>query len=1417
MFINEIVNLDLQGRFIPAVQLSDLDSKVDNLSLVKSYIFANSAPDTHGQQSRAVGSIDLLKNLRLSLINGSSNRFVVTANYGHGKSHLALVLANYFGKSYESDEVQEVLKRIEIPLQNNLPEAENFREFKRQYDKFLVVRLRGDVPRTLREQFFPALKKALQDQMGAEKIELPFWHQQAIDWLQEKTNDDKANQYLSKYGSDIPTLIQEVEENQQDAYEQYVELFSFLNQGVRPNAESNYSLREAVIWIIDNFCNDKQSLSGMVVLFDEFSQFIERYSKSNAIGDLQDLLQGIGDRRGKSIFLALSPLDPDEVAERVQNNQDLQNIKRELGRIDKKYSLYSLMESVLCASINTSQKAWNSFLTQNPEVKGPIFGQSSELTWDIYIKRYDKELNWTAEKFREIVTMGCFPLHPLTTALLCHLKMQQGLDDDARTILRFVREKVRLKLNEPALKDGKINWILPIEIADYFEKRISNDQLRASYDKAIEDLEIEFGDSVTQDQYDVLKALLVQLSDGINKAGSDQINLIMQMIGSNFDKTKRVLRELSENGITKFDLSNNFNSFYSSGINPRALDQKIRDSLSDKKFGDDELFVLNSQIKEIYPGAERIEVSVSWGTSSDWAASTAIVTPEKFTVEHLNELLKPYQLSFQGFQEGNRGLVVWLLASNESEIEFFRENAISVLTDAFGVEAPPPVLLVLPSTPVKSVSEQFLRRQALISISKDPDAIKEVGQTTFDNEVEKTNKALRKALGQLFGDEEMFATINRKPGLLAVPQPFKANMATIVTINIQNILQKLYELAYPYRPPEFFTDLPGNPKKGAAPLRDAVKIVSKNLLHNRVSSALAGMTRVAQERVCKQNLMMKWHILSTTYWIQEPDVLSLQHAWNYLEEQVKPDDQEKAVKEYLPNLLNSPFGFDFNTATLLFTAWIGKHNNELRFSSKGRVIGLDFIEQLLDQKTPQDFLGKICVEEFLYISRRDADKSLIEGRNFLEKIQRGDKFHQADAGDAINRLSEIIRSDVCPEDEHCIFDQALSDLNSALESSEQYDQEVIKLLPKIANESNLRSLIDLQEKVKHLPLPGIVLPSQPPLKEIQLKLTSQIQNTIQDSCQQAKTLSRIEGADAIRNLLSEQKSILKREGFLDLIALISEAENQLVNQIRKLKADSEEKSKRYQINAITSKADLNKLYEYQNELKEMELESQELLNLRNQQLSEINTAIQELETFGDNVIVVYQQVPYDGLENLYERILKNGDRFVKTKYEGKLDQAVQYLRNLKYYFDNLREIRNLPLNSIEDSSKIEEKLEVVTRNYKEKLSSKHLKSLEEVRKEYKDRLEGIYKQTEGEINLLEKNFETFSASQITERISKFSPFISAESKIKLEKLKKNLKEKEHKERLAKTENVIGEIEQLFLSIEDKEKRKECITRLQKSI
>ena len=84
---------------------------------------------------------------------------VLIANYGHGKSHLALVLTNYFSKPNTSEEMHIIQEKIGKVI-DTPPQASLFREFRQSHQEFLVIRLRGDVPSTLREQFIVQIEQA---------------------------------------------------------------------------------------------------------------------------------------------------------------------------------------------------------------------------------------------------------------------------------------------------------------------------------------------------------------------------------------------------------------------------------------------------------------------------------------------------------------------------------------------------------------------------------------------------------------------------------------------------------------------------------------------------------------------------------------------------------------------------------------------------------------------------------------------------------------------------------------------------------------------------------------------------------------------------------------------------------------------------------------------------------------------------------------------------------------------------------------------------------------------------------------------------------------------------------------------------------------------------------------------------------
>jgi len=1404
MLLKDIVKIDTQGKFISAVQLSDYDRPEDNLSLVKSYIFAESAPNTYGGQLRSVGSIDLLKDLRLAFNNNASNCFVVVANYGHGKSHLALVLANYFAKSAKSPEVKKILERIDQSL-NNPAKAEDYHEFKKQNDRFLVIRLSGDTNKNLREQFFPALQKALQEHKETQSIELPFWNQQAKIWLEGKVDDKQAKKFLKdNFSTDIHSLIQEVEEYKSEAYEQYVQLFRHINNNVAPNLDGNFDFKDAVKWAVD-VCKKSKALSGVLVLFDEFSQFVQRYSEGKSVGDLQNLLQGIQDHRGKSLFLAFAQHDPEEVADQYAGGQSLQSIKRELNRIEKKYALYSLMEAVLDSYLSQSDSAWTKMLAEQPRIRGSIF-RPTELVWELYSERYNRELRWTNDKFRDVVTKGCFPLHPLTTALLGHLKMQESIDDDPRTILRFVRDRFESKQNEiVADSNGKVNRIYPIELVDYFQGRIAKKALYASFENAIKNVELAFTDQLTDLYHSVLKALLLQESDQLNAVGERQIEILSEMTGIDEETTIQLLKELGKKTITRYDENLRVNSFWPVSVDPQALEEEVKKELSNKKFDEDAVYCLNNDLENILPESSRIPVPVEWGAQDDWASKSIIATRETFTIANLQKSLQLHNLSFSGLKDGNRGLVCWLLALDDTDIEYFSKNAAKILHDSFSNDAPPPVVVVLPKSTNKTFTSLYLRYKVLEELKTNRDLVKKVTQTGFENDVDRTRKSLVKALGNLFGDVAHYRSVLRNPLEILVHQKYKANLATLPRITIDSVLRKIYDLAYPYRPPKFFEEFAANPKKGTKTIGDGVKVVSKNLIHNQINSVLSGMSKFSQDRICKQQLLANWHILTTRYYIQEPDITSLKYAWDYLDNSVKADEKDVPVKNIIPVMFNPPYGFDYNTATLLICAWIGKNKTKLSFSTGNKMVGIDYLEKLLESEQPQEFLGKLCTQNFT-IARRDIDKSIGEVRKVVDGIQKVIPRSQHDADTHVGLIRNILSQGVLPEDEKDAANEALNALNNAVVVTKNYDDEIKKLIAAFSKEDNLKKLLGLENELRNLKSDDLVIPSQPKVGDVQITLSKKIESAVKETCKELVNLKSIEGADAARASLRDYKESLNRKGYNNLTILFTQAESDLSDRIKYLKSTAVEIFAVEQINAMRSTAQLAILYEYIGKIKQFSNTSESFEKLRNRKLEEINAEILNLEAFAKNIKKTAKEVSPDDLGAFYDSIISHESRYYGSEYESFFLEAKEYTGRLRSYFDDLKSVKSMPVRIPDDETDILARLEKISKSYSSKINKNHKSYLEETKNALEEKIQAEYEKAEKIIKEVDREIKSARPVDLRKKLESIA-FINKDIKAKQNALLAKIEEKE-------AQDVIGHIEDLFKSIRDRKKREECIQRLQ---
>ena len=863
--IGDLVTVDQQAEFRNDVQLDAFDKPQQNLGLLRSYLFSSAARQGKTAGLRSVSSIGLLGEIVDRFMEAPlENRLAAIANYGHGKSHLALALANYFSRPFASQETQTVLDKLARAV-NDRALAGRFRDFKESRGEFLVVRLRGDVPRGLKEQFLTGLERALAEHEATIGAEMPFWYKLAESGLNSLNTEDqrRANAFLETHHLDVPQFIDQLQKRR-DVYQLCVQLFTHLHNGMPPNLGGAVSLKDAVNWAARTFCTNGP-LGGMLILFDEFSSYVQRFA-SRATGDLQDLLNGVDDQRTKVVFLAFGQHDPLTVADFTPMPAAARDsLKRELTRIrqEEKFVLYSLMESVIDAYLNQDAEAWET-LKEDRKVDTSFFTASS-IAMDCFADRYQQMLHWSSDQFQKTVTEGCFPLHPLTTAFLCNVKLQAAGDvGTPRTVLGFVLEELKARRDQPALIDGRINWVLPVELVDYFESRLAaEDQYRA-----FESARRAIGLSAPEEQQALLKALLLQEIAGIKAKGDEQVKLVAQLAGLNKEQAQAGLNTLVGTKGIRYDQLGKVYLFRSAGgITAGELERIIEKQLEEHPFDVEALAQMTKQLSA-QPGNASfgtIPVDIAWGDKSDWAAKEVILTREFCTSEHLRSVLQPYHYTAQGLQEDQRGAVAWLLARDEDDVDWYRTNINEAIDATFPGDAPLPILCVLVPEPLPELVDAFRRWRALIGL-RDEDR-KKIGMETFTDEREQAEVVMLETLARLRGHETRPLDWGRPVSSYAVPLAYRAPVNGLATPNVRTVLDECYHLAYRSCQPEFLTQYRVSNNK----LRNAVKLTAKQLLRGSVVNLRqgSGVDPVARD-LCNKILYPKWGLLAPDSRVQEP-------------------------------------------------------------------------------------------------------------------------------------------------------------------------------------------------------------------------------------------------------------------------------------------------------------------------------------------------------------------------------------------------------------------------------------------------------------------------------------------------------------------------------------------------------------------
>lgn len=1166
--IGDLVKVDERAAFRNDVQLDHFDELELNLGLINSYLFSSALPGgrqpTHSQSIAPSGVLENLVQCFLS--DRLDNRFSLIATYGHGKSHLALALANYFSRPYKSPEVTALLEKLSNAL-SDPAKASRYDEFKNTRGEFLVLRLRGDVPQSLHEQVLTGLEKALNEHPATKGQKLPFWHTEAGRIIEgfSAAEIENGNSYLESAGYDIPLLLQSLQSDP-TAYDRCVKLIHHV-KGIRPNLGGEVSLASVVTWITDSFCGPGKPLGGLLILFDEFSLYVQRYAQRSAVGELQDLLNGVSNQQGKAAFLSFSQIDPMQLADNLHIAGDTKvGLKRELTRIPKKWVLFSLMESVVDAYLVQDENRWQAFLT-DPRLGGPLYN-ATDIAWERFNKRYASTLQWKLEQFQERVTKGCFPLHPITTYLLCNLKLQSDDAGTPRTVLGFVLEELRTRQDDPMVIDNRPNWILPIGLVDYFEGRLSGD-VYAQYNTARRTI----GNDAPEEQKAVLKALLLQYLAEVSARRDEQVEFLSHAAGLESRTAKQALRTLSDSNVIRYDHSFKVYAFWAASNQPKILEDTVQKKLEHFKWSLEMLEVLNKTLMGL-SGSNFgfFDVKVDWGHASDWGTREYIVT-----FDLLSEWMKiaapafTHTYNHRGIIEADRSIVVWVIASRDEEVTAVRELVNGEFQKAFknNSDNPPVILAVVPQQAQPELLDAYRRSWALSKFEQKERA--DAGQEIYDAELKLADVALLRALRMIRSDDKLPAEIQRPYSVYMVPSAYIGEVRKREQVSLRDLIMQLYRVAYAYAPGEFFTQYKVV-SKGANKLKDATIKSAKVLIPNAIADlkALARSDSMVRDLATKF-LITKWELLFADYRIKEqPGSRRVREAWHFIDQTIKPGNSEIKLRDALFPLFNPPYGYDYNTALLLFSAWFGYHRLDLEVSVNGSRVPQQTIVNLVG-KGSKDFFQAIAISDIVSLRRRIVpDKAEIK-----ERIQAAEKhqFILEDARNEIVWLRETANDERHGPDICNSARQAADNLEQAVNLANQYDHEARQLREQVSRANTAKDLIASQKKIATLPVLSNVQAQEGSPELLREQVEQRFTNVVETVCKENESPNQLTQVGLNRARLMDEKKAIANAGLPILIQRIEQSLNRLEQRQKELEANLQEKEQEQRLLAIINGVD----------------------------------------------------------------------------------------------------------------------------------------------------------------------------------------------------------------------------------------------------
>src|SRR5262249_55584373 len=319
---------------------------------------------------------------------------------------------------------------------------------------------------------------------------------------------------------------------------------------------------------------------------------------------------------------------------------------------------------------------------------------------------HKKPEKWTEGSFTTIVSVGAFPLHPLTTGLLCHLNFTQG----SRTIIGFVDAAFQAVKDRPAALSGKLNWVWPTRLVDEFAANFADETRFGHYEHAVK---TGLGANSPEHLYQILKALFLYEVGNVKKyAGQRHATVLASLCGLPESQVQDALDQLDkEYSIIRYAQASGEYKFCDVGMSRADIRQQLQRAVAEKTVGSlaEKISKLKLLTEFPFPESEAMGFKGEYGLEGDeWRLKPVMVDAAKLSLERLSQIVNE-----QANPAEARGLIVYAVSGDDAELDLARNRAAAALNALRNSAKPHPVVIAVPQKPALTLGRELLMRDEL--------------------------------------------------------------------------------------------------------------------------------------------------------------------------------------------------------------------------------------------------------------------------------------------------------------------------------------------------------------------------------------------------------------------------------------------------------------------------------------------------------------------------------------------------------------------------------------------------------------------------------------------------------------------------------------------------------------------------------